>query len=111
MTKKQEAEVAAEVERQVSNKVRETLEQRHRYEFHFLYLKAFTRFIAGEAVRTEDYSDSRRMKAVCLGVMDATAFKQYPATAAYFDPDDSDKKNPISLPVSFDVLWRRVNQC
>lgn len=112
MTKKQEAEVAAEVERQVSNKVREVLERRLRHELHFLYLKAFTRFIAGEVVCIEDYFDPRRMKAVCLGIMDATAFKESPATAAYFDPDESsDKKTPIALPVSDAVLWHRVNQC
>jgi hypothetical protein len=111
MTKKQEAEVAAEVERQVSNKVHEASERRLRHELHFLYLKAFTRFIAGEVVHTEDYFDSRRMKAACLGVMDATAFKTCPATATYFELNESsDKRTPIALPVSDDVLWRRVNQ-
>lgn len=113
MTKKQEAEVAAEVKRQVDNKVRETLEQRHRYELHFLYLRAFTKFIAGEVVRTEDclFDTTRRLKAICLGIMDATSFKEYPTTAAYFDPDESsDKRTPIALPVSDTVLWRRVNQ-
>lgn len=109
MTKKQEAEVAAEVaaevERQVSDKVREASERRLRYESHFLYLKAFTRFIAGETVYTEDYSDSRRMKALCFGVMDGTAFKADFA-AVYTDPD----KTSFALPVSDTVLWSRIHQ-
>jgi len=105
MTKKQEAEVAAEVECQVSNKVHEASERRLRYEFHFLYLRAFTRFITGEAVRTEDYYDSRRMKAICLGVMDGTAFKADFA-AVYTDSE----KTSFALPVSDDVLWSRVHQ-